>query len=70
MNIFLEKNENSKVGKLVERLKTLIEGSVFQDHVYIVGGLIRDSLLNLPLKKRLSHSLLLLFRHHQLQLPL
>lgn len=46
MNIFLEKYPNSKIGKLIERLNKIIDNSIFQNHVYIVGGAVRDFYLS------------------------
>lgn len=46
MNKILEKHQNSKVGKLIERLKELIKDSVYENHVYLVGGCVRDFFLS------------------------
>lgn len=44
-NIFQIKGTGNKIGKLVDKIRETIEGSVFQDNVYIVGGVIRDFLI-------------------------
>ena len=46
-NIFLEKNPNSKIGKLIERINGYIKGSIFQGHVFVVGGAVRDYVMGL-----------------------
>ena len=42
--------KDEKINKLVKLIRESIKNTAFENHVYIVGGLIRDSLLNLPLK--------------------
>lgn len=42
MNKFLEKYPNCKIGKLVEKLKSLIKDTAFENKVFIVGGCVRD----------------------------
>lgn len=44
-NIFQIKGTGNKISKLVDKIRETIEGSVFQDNVYIVGGVIRDFLI-------------------------
>lgn len=45
-NIFQIKDTDNKIGKLVERLKSFLENSLYDGHVYIVGGAVRDLLLS------------------------
>lgn len=49
MNNLLKIN-NYKYIKLIERLKKFINGSVFEGHVYVVGGFVRDAILGKPIK--------------------
>jgi len=49
MNELLKIND-SKFIKLIERLKKLIDGSVFENHVFIVGGFVRDAVMGNPVK--------------------
>lgn len=41
--------KDKKIKKLIKVIKEDIKGTCFEGKVYLVGGLIRDSLLNLPL---------------------
>jgi poly(A) polymerase len=47
MNSLLKISDERYI-KLIERIKELIKGSVFDGHVFIVGGFIRDGLLGKP----------------------
>lgn len=49
MNSLLKIND-SKYIRLIERLKELIDGSVFSGKVYVVGGFVRDAILGNPIK--------------------
>lgn len=44
MSIFLDRAP-SKIEKLVKRLKTLTDSSIYKGHVFIVGGCVRDVLI-------------------------
>ena len=41
----LLKIQNQKHIKLIERIRDLIKDSVFENHVFIVGGFVRDSIM-------------------------
>lgn len=41
--------KDEKIKKLLKLIKEQIKDTCFENHVYVVGGLIRDSLLNMPL---------------------
>ena len=45
----MEVFKDEKIKKLIKVIQNSIKGTHFENHVFIVGGLIRDSLLNLPL---------------------
>jgi len=49
MNELLKIND-SKYIKLIDRIKELIKGSIFENKVYIVGGFVRDAILGKPIK--------------------
>jgi len=49
MNELLKINDH-KYEVLINKIKTLIKGSIFENHVYIVGGFIRDAILGNPIK--------------------
>jgi tRNA nucleotidyltransferase/poly(A) polymerase len=49
MNKLLKIND-AKYVTLINKLKKLIEGSVFEGHVYIVGGFVRDAIMGRPIK--------------------
>ena len=42
--------KDEKVIKIIEKIKEVIKLSRFNGHVYLVGGVVRDSLLGLPIK--------------------
>ena len=44
-NIFQVKGTGNKIGKLVEKIKEITDGSIFKNNVYIVGGVVRDFLI-------------------------
>ena len=46
----LLKISDTKYVALINKLKKLIEGSVFEGHVYIVGGFVRDAIMGRPIK--------------------
>lgn len=46
----LLKVDNQKYITLIDKIKKLIEGSVFEGHVYAVGGFVRDAILGNPIK--------------------
>ena len=47
MNSLL-KIDDSRYIKLIEKLRDLIKGSIFENHVYVVGGFVRDAILGTP----------------------
>ena len=44
----LLKIDDGRFVKLIERLKTLIKNTAFENHVYVVGGFVRDAILGNP----------------------
>jgi poly(A) polymerase len=49
MNELLKINDH-KYEVLIEKIKKLIKGSIFEGKVYIVGGFVRDAILGSPIK--------------------
>ena len=50
MNEILFKNADEKIKKLVKLIQESIKGTAFENHVFLVGGCIRDLLLKIPYK--------------------
>ena len=46
----LLKIDDKRYIHLIEKLKELINGSLFENHVFIVGGFVRDAILGNPIK--------------------
>ena len=42
--------KDPKIVKLIETLRDEIKGTAFENHVFVVGGSVRDSILGLPVK--------------------
>ena len=50
MNEILFKNADEKIKKLVKLIQESIKGTAFENHVFLVGGCVRDLLLKIPCK--------------------
>ena len=50
MNEILFKNADEKIKKLVKLIQESIKGTAFENHVFLVGGCVRDLLLKIPYK--------------------
>ena len=50
MNEILFKNADEKIKKLVKIIQESIKGTAFENHVFLVGGCVRDLLLKIPCK--------------------
>lgn len=50
MNEILFKNADEKIKKLVKIIQESIKGTAFENHVFLVGGCVRDLLLKIPYK--------------------
>lgn len=48
MNEILFKNADEKIKKLVKLIQESIKGTAFENHVFLVGGCVRDLLLKIP----------------------
>ena len=46
----LLKIQDAKYVRLIEKLRELVKGSVFEGKLYIVGGFVRDAILGKPIK--------------------